>query len=61
MSRASTLWAGDVSPIRDCKSTSARARIFAVVDDVAFIHDVINRELQECAASARDQNGEPAW
>ena len=34
---------------------------FAVVDDVAFIHDVINRELQECAASARDQNGEPAW
>ena len=34
---------------------------FAVVDDVAFIHDVINRELQECAASARDQNGESAW
>ena len=27
---------------------------FAVVDDMAFIHDVINRELQARSASARD-------
>jgi hypothetical protein len=28
---------------------------------MAFIHDVINRELQDCPGSARDQGGEVAW
>ena len=34
---------------------------FAVVDDMAFIHGVINRELQAYPGSARDQGGEVAW
>jgi hypothetical protein len=34
---------------------------FAVVDDAAFIHDVINRELRACPGSARDHGCEVAW
>jgi acyl transferase domain-containing protein/surfactin synthase thioesterase subunit len=34
---------------------------FAVVDDMAFIHEVINRELQSCSGSARDAVGEVPW
>jgi acyl transferase domain-containing protein/surfactin synthase thioesterase subunit len=34
---------------------------FAVVDDMAFIHEVINRELQSCPGSARDAVGEVPW
>ncbi len=34
---------------------------FAVVDDVAFIHGVINRELQASPESARDQGAHVAW
>ncbi len=34
---------------------------FAVVDDMAFIHGVINRELQDHPGSTRDQGGEVAW
>jgi hypothetical protein len=32
---------------------------FAVVDDMAFIHDVINRELQNLALTAEPSG--PAW
>ena len=34
---------------------------FAVVDDMAFIHGVINRELQASPDSARNQCAEVAW
>jgi acyl transferase domain-containing protein/surfactin synthase thioesterase subunit len=34
---------------------------FAVVDDAAFIHDVINRELRGYSGSAREQGAEVAW
>lgn len=34
---------------------------FAVVDDMAFIHDVINRELRAGPRSAREQASEVAW
>ena len=34
---------------------------FAVVDDAAFIHDVINRELRGHSGSAREQGAEVAW
>ena len=34
---------------------------FAVVDDMAFIHDVINRELQASPGWGREQAGEIAW
>jgi acyl transferase domain-containing protein/surfactin synthase thioesterase subunit len=34
---------------------------FAVVDDMAFIHEVINRELQSCPGSTRDAVGEVPW
>jgi acyl transferase domain-containing protein/surfactin synthase thioesterase subunit len=34
---------------------------FAVVDDMAFIHEVINRELQASPGWAREQAGEIAW
>ncbi len=34
---------------------------FAVVDDMTFIHDVINRELQARPGSACDPVGEVAW
>jgi len=31
------------------------------VDDAAFIHDVINRELRGYSGSAREQGAEVAW
>jgi epothilone polyketide synthase C len=34
---------------------------FAVVDDMAFIHEVINRELQFGSGPTREQAGEAAW
>jgi surfactin synthase thioesterase subunit len=34
---------------------------FAVVDDVAFIHNVINRELQSCPGLAREQDRVAPW
>ncbi len=34
---------------------------FAVVDDAAFIHDVINRELRGYSGSAHEQGAEVAW
>jgi acyl transferase domain-containing protein/surfactin synthase thioesterase subunit len=34
---------------------------FAVVDDVAFIHDIINRELQAHPGLTRERDGEVAW
>jgi epothilone polyketide synthase C len=34
---------------------------FAVVDDAAFIHDVINQELRGYSGSAREQGAEVAW
>jgi acyl transferase domain-containing protein/surfactin synthase thioesterase subunit len=34
---------------------------FAVVDDVTFIHDIINRELQVHLGLTRDRDGEVAW
>ena len=34
---------------------------FAVVDDMAFIHSVINRELQACPGLAGDPTGGVAW
>ena len=61
MCRAGTLLAGDVSPTHVCEVHIREGAHFAVVDDMAFIHDVINRELQACPGSARDQGGEVAW
>ena len=34
---------------------------FAVVDDMAFIHAVINQELQAPSGSRPDPGGETAW
>jgi len=34
---------------------------FAVVDDAAFIHDVINRELQACRGRAHKPAGKEPW
>jgi hypothetical protein len=34
---------------------------FAVVDDMAFIHAVINQELQSSSGARADPCGEAAW
>ena len=53
MCRASTCWAGKgtLHQFASASPTSGRGTHFAVVDDMAFIHDVINRE----------RAGSPGW